>query len=333
VDGADEVSAPLDATVRTGATVRVKLAHPVTVDVDGKERTVQTTASTVGELSEQLGLSDDAELSLGRDVTLASSTSPLSVVTPKHVSVDLGGKRLNVSTTATDVEDLLKEHGIKPDADDVVSPSLNTVLTDGAQVTWQKVQVRKASSTKEVPAGTLSVKTDDLDKGKVKTVQAGSAGERTTVVQERYVNGKLVSSSLVSSSLTKKPVAKLVQVGTKVASSSSSDADDSSDSSDSSSKDDSSKSSSSSSSGGSVSGVWQKLAQCESGGNWSANTGNGFYGGLQFTASTWAAQGGTKYAALPSQASASEQVAIASKLQKAAGWGQWPACTAKLGLR
>jgi hypothetical protein len=82
-----------------------------------------------------------------------------------------------------------------------------------------------------------------------------------------------------------------------------------------------------------VSGVWQKLAQCESGGNWSANTGNGFYGGLQFTASTWAAQGGTKYAALPSQASASEQVAIASKLQKAAGWGQWPACTAKLGLR
>jgi hypothetical protein len=76
--------------------------------------------------------------------------------------------------------------------------------------------------------------------------------------------------------------------------------------------------------------VWDRLAQCESGGNWSINTGNGFYGGLQFTASTWRAMGGS---GLPHQASRETQIAMGKKLQAAAGWGQWPGCTSKLGLR
>ena len=76
--------------------------------------------------------------------------------------------------------------------------------------------------------------------------------------------------------------------------------------------------------------VWDAVAQCESGGNWSINTGNGYYGGLQFTASTWRAMGGT---GLPHQHSRETQIAVAKKLQARAGWGQWPACTSKLGLR
>ena len=75
--------------------------------------------------------------------------------------------------------------------------------------------------------------------------------------------------------------------------------------------------------------VWDRLAQCESGGNWSINTGNGYYGGLQFTLSTWRSLGGSGY---PNQASRSEQIARAQALQARSGWGQWPACSAKLGL-
>jgi uncharacterized protein YabE (DUF348 family) len=349
VDAADEVSAPLDATVRTGAQVRVKLARSVSVNVDGEQRTVATTADTVGDLADQLGVADDAQLSLGKDVTLASSTTDLSVVTPKHVTVDLAGKRTTVSTTATDVADLLKERGITPGPDDVVTPAANTVLTDGAHVVWQRVQTKKTTSTSALAAGTITVRTDDLDRGETKTVRAGRQGERTTVSQVRYLNGKVVSTEVVSSSITTKPVSKLVQVGTAApeeksepessakhaddASTSSTSSDSSSDASTSSDSSKSSDSSGSSTSSGSVSGVWQKLAQCESGGNWSINTGNGYYGGLQFTASTWQAQGGTKYAALPHQATAAQQVEIASKLQAKAGWGQWPGCTAKLGLR
>lgn len=77
-------------------------------------------------------------------------------------------------------------------------------------------------------------------------------------------------------------------------------------------------------------GVWDRIAACESGGNWSINTGNGFYGGLQFTLSSWRAVGGSGY---PHQASKSEQIARAEMLRARQGWGAWPACTAKLGLR
>ena len=77
-------------------------------------------------------------------------------------------------------------------------------------------------------------------------------------------------------------------------------------------------------------GVWDSLAKCESGGNWAINTGNGYYGGLQFTASTWKSVGGS---GLPHQASREEQINRAQILQARSGWGQWPACTKKLGLR
>ena len=79
--------------------------------------------------------------------------------------------------------------------------------------------------------------------------------------------------------------------------------------------------------------VWDAIAACESGGNWSINTGNGYQGGLQFNQSTWAAYGGTAYAPSADQATREQQIAVAERTQAAQGWGAWPACTAKLGLR
>ena len=72
---------------------------------------------------------------------------------------------------------------------------------------------------------------------------------------------------------------------------------------------------------------------CESTGNWSINTGNGFSGGLQFTPSTWAGFGGTQYAPAAHMATREQQIDIAKRVQAAQGWGAWPACTAKMGLR
>ena len=75
--------------------------------------------------------------------------------------------------------------------------------------------------------------------------------------------------------------------------------------------------------------VWDRLAACEAGGNWDINTGNGFYGGLQFTLSSWQSSGGSGY---PNEASREEQIARGQVLQSRQGWGAWPACSAKLGL-
>jgi hypothetical protein len=75
--------------------------------------------------------------------------------------------------------------------------------------------------------------------------------------------------------------------------------------------------------------VWDRIAACESGGNWAINTGNGYYGGLQFTLSTWRAHGGT---GMPNEASREEQIAVARRVQATQGWGAWPVCSVKAGV-
>jgi LysM repeat protein len=77
-------------------------------------------------------------------------------------------------------------------------------------------------------------------------------------------------------------------------------------------------------------GVWDRLAECESGGNWSISTGNGYYGGLQFSQGSWQAAGG---AGNPADASRDEQIRVAENLLAQQGWGAWPSCASQLGLR
>ncbi len=78
--------------------------------------------------------------------------------------------------------------------------------------------------------------------------------------------------------------------------------------------------------------VWDDLARCESGGNWAINTGNGYYGGLQFSLGTWQGYGGAEFAAYPHEATRVEQIAVAERLRAARGYAPWPACRLKLGL-
>jgi len=78
--------------------------------------------------------------------------------------------------------------------------------------------------------------------------------------------------------------------------------------------------------------TWDALAQCESSGNWAINTGNGYYGGLQFFQPTWEGFGGNQYASRADLATRSQQIAVAERVLEVQGWGAWPACSAQLGL-
>jgi resuscitation-promoting factor RpfA len=78
--------------------------------------------------------------------------------------------------------------------------------------------------------------------------------------------------------------------------------------------------------------TWNRLAQCESGGDWHINTGNGYYGGVQFSDSTWDSFGGERYASRADLATRAQQIQIAEKVLDGQGWGAWPACSAELGL-
>lgn len=78
--------------------------------------------------------------------------------------------------------------------------------------------------------------------------------------------------------------------------------------------------------------VWDDLARCESGGNWAINSGNGYYGGLQFSHETWHGNGGGEFTDYPHEATRDEQIVVAERLRAARGYAPWPACRAELGL-
>lgn len=77
--------------------------------------------------------------------------------------------------------------------------------------------------------------------------------------------------------------------------------------------------------------IWYRIAECESGGNWHINTGNGYFGGLQFTSSTWLAYGGGAFASRADLASPTAQIIVARRVQRAQGWGAWPVCAGRAG--
>lgn len=81
-----------------------------------------------------------------------------------------------------------------------------------------------------------------------------------------------------------------------------------------------------------ASSVWDRVAACESGGNWAISTGNGFYGGLQFTHQTWQGYGGGRYAFNANRASKAEQILVAKRTLSAQGPGAWPVCSVRAGL-
>jgi hypothetical protein len=145
-----------------------------------------------------------------------------------------------------------------------------------------------------------------VTKGVTKISTPGVQGVKRVTYRIVRHDGKIISRKDVSSKIITHPVARVVTVGTKIAKPA--------------------KTAPSVASGS----VWDRIAQCESGGNWSINTGNGFYGGLQFTLSTWHAYGGS---GMPNHAGRAQQIAVAQKVQASQGWGAWPACTSKLGLR
>lgn len=214
--------------------------------------------------------------------------------------------------------------------------------------TTQKVTTETVDATD--PHGSVQQESGDLSEGETKVATAGVDGVVRTTYEVTTVGGKEVSRTPVAQVVVTQKVDEVVLVGTGAAKKQESKPDQSQGQSQSQGQAQSqgqgqtqAPSESSGGSGGSASGgsagttggeagddVWAQLAQCESGGRPETNTGNGFYGMYQFTLETWQSLGGTGY---PHEADAATQTAMAKKLQAQAGWGQWPGCADKLGLR
>ena len=315
----DVVAPALSAPVTDGTRIAVQFARQVSVDVDGKTQTFWTTATSVDDALASKGIAvDGAKLSTSRSTAIGRQGLSFDLDTLKTITVKAGGRSRPIKTTATTVGEVLTAAHVTPDGDDLISADRSAPVANGSTITFTKVDVKKVTKKQRIAYTTVRKNASSVTKGTTVVGRSGKAGSKTVVYEEVRYDGKLHSSTAVKTSVTSKPSSRILLIGTKKKSTSSS-----------------SGSSRSGSSGGSApavasGSVWDRLASCESGGNWSTNTGNGFYGGLQFTLSTWHAYGGS---GLPSSNSRAAQIAVAKRLQAAAGWGQWPACSSKLGLR
>jgi hypothetical protein len=170
---------------------------------------------------------------------------------------------------------------------------------------------RKVVDGEAIDFSTIEQDDDSMTEGETSVARAGRVGLRDVSYLLVVVNGEITARRVLKQKVVRRPVDALVKVGTAAPAPPPAPAAPAADY-----------------SGGGT--VWDALAQCEAGGNWAINTGNGYYGGLQFNLGTWQSYGGS---GLPSDNSREAQIAVAERVRAATGgYGSWPGCAAKLGL-
>jgi uncharacterized protein YabE (DUF348 family) len=307
--GARDRLEPDGATgVDDGDHIILNRARPLTLIEDGQRRDIWTTTATVRDAMHSLDLNvtgSDVSVSLGQPIPL--SGMQLTVDVTRTVTLtDGAGPARSVTTRAGTARRMLAELGRPLGDEDVAEPSPDSPLDDGDQVAVVRSGRGRLNVTRAIPPPVQRIQDPNLAQDAEVVLQPGEPGELTSTYQVVVRGGTETSRELLSERVTSQAQPRVVRVGTKP---------------------------SSQAPRVPAGAVWDRLASCESSGNWRINTGNGYYGGIQFDAQTWRAYGGTKYAALPNQASREEQIAVAQKVRDArGGYGAWPACSRKLGF-
>lgn len=312
---ADVVSPALDSAVANGATVTVRYSKQVTLDVDGVPHTFATTAATLSEAiandalpmqpTQLAATSDDPALDLADARFSTPLATPLpragltvQVTTPKQVTLVVGGKKAALTTTAPTVADLLVDQGLTVSPTDRLAPVGPATISEGETITLDRVVVKTKTRTETVAFGTVKKNNSALWKGESRVLTAGKNGKATRTYAITVVNGKVTKKVMVTEVILTKATDQVLSVGTKT----------------------------------SANGVglnlaraamWDRIARCESGGNWHINTGNGYYGGLQFNMAAWNSNGGRDFAARADLASRAEQITVANRYYAKAGTRPW----------
>ena len=334
--GSDDLVVPAVGTeIDEGTDIAVAYARDVTLTVDGVTEEVTTTALSVDELLGEMGLRDGAvTTSVSRSADISRSGLELTIRTPKSIVIVDGEDELALVVTATTVQEALDAAGVSVGEKDVVEPELTAALTDGDTITVKRFTTKTRTETVEVAFESVTRQTNDLYTDQRRVEQEGRVGQRTITYRVELLGGEEQGEEVVSDEVTTEPVDRVVLVGTKQRPAPTPEpAPAPSTSSQSAPSQPAPSQPSAPAPSVSNGSVWDSLAQCESGGNWSINTGNGYYGGLQFSYGTWLAYGGGQYAQTANLASRAQQIAIATKVRDArGGYGDWPACASKLGL-
>lgn len=300
---------PLDGLALTAATL-----HAVTIDDRGTATSVVTPAATVGALlSAQgitLGANDRVTPAVGE--ALAEGTAVKIVTLPTVTVTDGTTASAPYVSDAADVAGLLAGQGIALGAEDVVTPAPETPLSDGLQVSIARVSTTQVVQAEEIaqPAD-KKVNDSSLAKGTTTVETQGKPGSADVTYSVTTTNGVETARTEVSRTVTAEPVRSVIKVGTKSATAAASSSSATS------------SSAAAPTSSGSSGVNWDGIARCESTNNWSINTGNGYYGGLQFDIRTWLGAGGGQYAPRADLATREQQIAVAEVLYSQRGLSPW----------
>lgn len=301
----DLVQPAADAGVGDGQTITLHRLKTLTINVDGEPRELKTTATTVEAALAEVDLANDANDIEGPNAEqLPVSGGTVNVVLPKKVNLTDGSEKSTEAIAAKTVAELLSDTGNPLAPTDEVTPPADAKVTNNMDIKVTRIRTETVTATE--PVAPPEKKTDDpnLVKDRKVVTKPGKPGSQEVTYEVTTVNGEETEKKKLSADVTVEPIEAEVSVGTKP--------------------------------GAPFvppGSVWDRLAQCEATGNWAINSGNGFYGGVQFDQNTWDRWGGQEYAPRADLATREEQIAIATKTQAAQGWGAWPSCTSKLGLR
>ncbi|KAA2246839.1 DUF348 domain-containing protein, partial [Solihabitans fulvus] len=296
----DAVSPSPQPPVGDGGRIPLDRGRQVKLKVDGQDRDggwVRT--ASVGQALAQLGvdtkgawLSEDAN----RAVPVQGMT--VEVKTAKNITLyDGGNDPAQLTTTAITIGELLKAQNLSIGPDDAIDPGADVKITNGAEIHISRTGVSVINQTEPLDPPVQTVPDDSMMKGDSKVDDPGVPGEKIVTYRITQKNGRQTAKEKLGEKVTKDAKTKIVRQGTKIPPDGA---------------------------------AWDRIAMCESHGNWAINTGNGYYGGLQFDLQTWNSNGGGAYASRPDLATREQQIAIATKVRDArGGYGAWPVCGAR----
>jgi uncharacterized protein YabE (DUF348 family) len=308
IDSHDVVAPATNAKLADDSDIVVRRGRLLHLTVDGVARNVWVTEPTVTQALADLGYGDAKLESVSRSTRLPLTPTTLALNSAKQVTVVHDGATQTVTTTDETVANLLTDLHIDVAATDQLAPIAGTELTNGLRVVLRRVTTASVTSTVAVPFATQQQTDPTMTKGKTAIVTPGVNGSQNVVYAVTYIDGVAANQVAVSTTPVSAPQAQVVKVGTKAAPAVSATP-------------------ATPAAPRSTSGLnWAGVAKCESNNHWNDNTGNGYYGGLQFSISTWLSNGGGAYAPRPDLATEAQQIDIANRLYAARGSAPWPVC-------
>ena len=294
-----------DQPVHQSDTIVLRRSRPLQISLDGQDsREVWTTASPVDEALAELSMTDKAPAAASRGSRVPLGGMSLPVVSAKTVQINEGGAVRTVHLAAANVAGLLAAAGAPLEQSDTVVPAATSPVVDGMQIQVTRIRIEKVTQRVSLPPNNKRVDDPTMNMSRQVVEDPGTAGVQDVTFAIAKVNGvetgRLPVANVIITPATDGVLRVGVKPGTEVPPVSNA-------------------------------GTWDALARCEAGGNWTINTGNGFYGGVQFDQSTWERNGGLRYAARADLATREEQIAIADVTRARQGWGAWPVCSGRLG--